>query len=56
MDIPFENKTIPQILEDVVEDICQHYCKYPELWDEEAAGVELSESDICAACPLNRLT
>ena len=56
MDIPFENKTIPQILQDVAEEMCQHYCKYPEVWDAEAAGVELSESDICAACPLNRLT
>lgn len=47
--------TIPQILEEVVEEMCQKYCKYPEQWDEEAEGVELSESDICVNCPLNRL-
>ena len=47
--------TIPQILEEVVEEMCQKYCKYPEQWDEEKEGVELSESEICANCPLNRL-
>lgn len=47
--------TIPQILEEVVEEMCQKYCKYPEQWDEEKEGFELSESEICANCPLNRL-
>ena len=47
--------TIPQILEEVVEEMCQKYCKYPEQWDEEKEGLELSESEICANCPLNRL-
>ena len=56
MDIPFGHKTIPQILEDVVEDICHNYCKWPDLWVEEAhEGQELSESEVCANCPLNRL-
>lgn len=55
-DIPFnENRSIPKILEEVVEQICSQYCKYPEQWNIEAAGVELCESDICANCPLNRL-
>lgn len=47
--------TIPKILEEVVEQICSKYCKYPEIWDEEAEGIELCESDICRNCPLNRL-
>lgn len=56
--IPFcdEQKTIPQLLEVIVEDMCHNYCKYPDNYDEEAEGVELSESEICANCPLNRLT
>ncbi len=56
--VPFweEKKTVVTLLEAVVDDMCQNYCKYPDNWDEEAEGVELSESDICANCPLNRLT
>lgn len=48
-------RTIPKILEEVVEEMCNKYCKYPQEWDEEAEGIELSDSDICANCPLNRL-
>lgn len=49
-------KTIPTILQEVVDAMCHDYCKWPELWVEEARdGQELSESDICANCPLNRL-
>lgn len=48
-------KSIPQILEDIVSEMCNSYCKWPEQWDEEAQGCELSESDVCANCPLNRL-
>ena len=50
-----DKQTIPQILESVAEEICQKYCKWPDQWDEEEKG-ELSESDICANCALNRLT
>lgn len=42
-------------LEDIKYDICRNYCKYTDTWDEEAEGMELCESDICANCPLNRL-
>lgn len=50
-----EIKTITKQIEEIVEDVCNHYCKWPELWDEEAEGCELSESNICANCPLSRL-
>ena len=36
-------------------DICDNYCKYPNIWDEEVMGMELCSSEICARCPLNRL-
>lgn len=50
-----ENKTIPQLLESIAEAMCNDYCKYPLEWDEEKDG-ELADSEVCANCPLNRLT
>ena len=50
-----ETKTIPQILESIAEAMCNEYCRYPLEWDEEKDG-ELADSEICANCPLNRLT
>ena len=47
--------TISGIIEEVKEAICNDYCKYPDIWDEEVEGVELCESDKCRECPLNRL-
>lgn len=47
--------SLTEILEEVRESMCNDYCRYPREWDEEAEGVELCESDICANCPLNRL-
>ena len=45
-----DNKTIPQIIEEVCNDICNHYCKYPGIVRNEE---ELSEE--CYECPLNKL-
>lgn len=42
-------------IEEVADEICNEYCKWPELWDEEKEGCELGESKICEGCPLNRL-
>lgn len=42
-------------LEIIIENICNNYCKYPLIWDEEVADVPLAESEICANCPLNEL-
>lgn len=50
-----DDKTIPQILEGIAEEICQNYCKYPDLWDENVEGIELCESDFCKNCPLNKV-
>ena len=49
------DKTISIQLQEIIEDFCNNYCKYPDLWDEEKEGCELSESDICKNCPLNRI-
>lgn len=50
-----ETKTIVQQVQEVVDEMCNNYCKYPETWNEEAEGCELSESEVCANCPLSRL-
>ena len=42
-------------IEDIAKDMCEHYCKYPDIWDEDKEGIDLSESDYCMNCPLNRL-
>lgn len=48
--------SIQKQIEEVVEEMCNHYCKYPEQWNpEEHDGQELLESEICINCPLNKL-
>lgn len=44
------------IAEEAATDICNHYCKYPLIWDEDAEEVELSESEICKNCPMTKIT
>ena len=51
-----ETKTITAQLQEIAEAICNDYCRYPREWDEDAEGVELCASEVCAACPLNKLT
>ena len=46
--------TIPEIVEEVKMEICDHYCKYPNMWDEEKEGTTLEEGK-CTGCPLGRL-
>lgn len=49
-----DKKTISELLEEIANEICSNYCKYPEQWDAETMG-ELWDSEICKNCPLNRL-
>ena len=46
-------KTVSQQIEDIKTEMCDHYCKYPGIWDEDDG--ELADSEICANCPLGRL-
>ena len=48
-------KTISQQLEEIAEEFCNHYCKWPDIWNEDKMGMELSESKYCQECPLSRL-
>jgi hypothetical protein len=53
---PPKAQTVVQIMDDVAQEICDEYCKYPAEWDpDEHDGMELFESEICANCPLMRL-
>lgn len=49
-----ETKTIVAQLQEIAEAICNDYCRYPREWDD--ADGDLCESEICANCPLNKLT
>lgn len=50
-----EDRGILQQIEDIANEFCTNYCKYPDIWDAEKEGCELMESDICQECPFNRL-
>lgn len=47
------DKTISEQFEEIKEQMCDHYCKYPAEWDEDDGPLE--DSEICATCPLTRL-
>ena len=49
-----ELKTMDK-LEIVINNMCDNYCKYPYIWDEETEGASLADSGICDRCPLNEL-
>ena len=56
VDIEEELMSVTEIIEEVKEQMCNDYCRYPREWDEEEHdGLELYDSDVCANCPLNRL-
>lgn len=51
-----EQKKITDILNELIDDMCNKYCKYPFEYDpEEHDGVELCDSEICQNCPLVKL-
>ena len=39
-------------VEDIKTQMCDHYCKYAESWDEDDGPIE---DAICKSCPLTRL-
>lgn len=51
--------TVTKILDEVIKDICDKYCKFPEKYgakypDKEEAGEKMM-CEQCDKCPLNRL-
>lgn len=47
--------TVTEQIEAIAEEFCMNYCKWPDQWDEEEEGCELSESKHCQNCPISRL-
>lgn len=43
-----------QKLFEIASEICDHYCKYPLIYDEDKEGEPLSTA-FCEKCPLNEL-
>ena len=53
------DKTITQMIEEVAEEICNNYCKWPEKASEEGRPDDWLTEDPespCQNCPLNRLS
>lgn len=49
-------KSIVDQITEVCDEFCNHYCKYPVLYDEDKHdGVELADSGICDRCPVGKL-
>lgn len=45
-------ETFKAAMEEVASNICDHYCKYPLVWNEEMLG-PICDSEVCKNCPLN---
>lgn len=43
------------IIERACAEFCDKYCKWPDLYDEEAEGCQLEDSEHCRNCPTQRL-
>lgn len=50
-----KEQSITEIIEEVKNEICNYYCKWPDQWDEGKEGITLADSTLCANCPLERL-
>lgn len=55
IEVKSRKKSIPEICEEIANEMCDKYCKWPDQWDVEKEGIELYESDICSNCPICRL-
>ena len=49
-----KEKTIHQMLDDMAKEICEHHCKYPDIWDEEEKGLTMIDA-VCPDCPLCKM-
>lgn len=50
-----KQKSISEQIEDIKVEICDKYCHWAYVWNEEKEGIELCDSEHCRNCPLNRL-
>ena len=51
--------TVSKILEAVTTEICDNYCKYPDIYnkkyEDEEEALEIMVKEHCDDCPLNKL-
>ena len=56
-----KQKSVTQILREAIDEICDHYCKYPGMYigEQPSEDVDMLEdtmyTEICAKCPLMKL-
>lgn len=51
-----KQKTVADILGEVIQDMCDKYCKYPEEYVQKyGADDERMYDEKCSNCPLNKL-
>lgn len=52
-------KSIAEIIEDVKTEICDNYCKFPEMVMSMVKDIDAAEDELyrkhCDSCPLSRL-
>ena len=54
-------ETCHQIMISVIDDICENYCKYPDMYTSKNPDMDedmlddLLYTEICANCPMKRL-
>ena len=53
------SKTVTEILEEIEKEICDNYCKYPDVCMEEVKDPDEAEDMLydtyCVKCPFNRI-
>ena len=53
------SKTVTEILGDIEQEICDSYCKYPEIakaeTDDPDLAADLLYDKYCAKCPFNKI-
>jgi len=53
------SKTVTEILDEIEKEICDNYCKYPDVCMTEKKDVNQAEDMLydtyCVKCPFNRL-
>lgn len=48
------SESIVTEIQNIAEEICDHYCKYPELYKDDEDMAELLDEH-CQGCPVNKL-
>lgn len=47
--------TVTGLLEEIVGEFCDHYCKYPEQYGDTDDGIDRMAVEHCDNCPFNKI-